>query len=226
LTVLYLLGPSGNQSPRFFVRGQTFAEAERLGRRLGEAVASSVERLDPSQYRREGELRGRIAPVELTPRVVPSVEEAQSILSRCREWHEELRQSRAAPTSIRTAECAVFGAEGTLTLARLQAEGILDRTLRDYRPVEVQVLQIGEGYLAGLPGELFAEYGLAIKGRWSGRVFVASLVGGDLQGYITTPSAAEEGCYESLTALFAPEAGTILVETTLELLQQLRGGVS
>ena len=30
--------------------------------------------------------------------------------------------------------------------------------LGDHRPIEVQVVRIGDGYLAGLPGELFTEY--------------------------------------------------------------------
>ncbi len=35
LTTIYHTGPSGNQSPRYFVTGQTFAEADRLGTMLG-----------------------------------------------------------------------------------------------------------------------------------------------------------------------------------------------
>ena len=40
--VLYHTAPCGDQSPRHFVNGQTFAEAERLGRKLGEEVASKL----------------------------------------------------------------------------------------------------------------------------------------------------------------------------------------
>ena len=42
VTVLYHTAPCGNQSPRYFVSGQTFAEAERLGRKLGAAVAGAL----------------------------------------------------------------------------------------------------------------------------------------------------------------------------------------
>jgi hypothetical protein len=218
LTILYQMGPSGDQSPRFFVHGQTFAEAERLGRRLGETIAVSLERLEDSKYRQGSELCGLIAPVELTPRVLPTVEKAEAILALCRSHDQQLRQIQAEPAKIRTAECAVFGAEGTLTLARLQAHGVIDQTLRDHCPIEVQVLQIGEGCVAGLPGELFAEYGLAIKQRSPVRVFVTSLVNGELLGYITTPEAATQGCYESLTALFSPESGEMMVTAALRLL--------
>lgn len=218
LTVLYQMGPSGNQSPRHFVARQTFAEAERLGRRLGASVAASVGRIDDAQYRRQVELQGQLAPVELTRRILPTVAVAESILAQCRNQYEQLLRGGADKAQIRTAECAVFGAEGTLTLARLQARGVIDQKLRDYRPIEVQVLRVGDGSLVGLPGELFAEYGLAIRQRTAGRAYVATLVGGDLQGYITTPAAAVEGCYESLTTLFAPESGEMLVATALRLL--------
>ena len=42
MTTVYHNGPSGNLSPRYHVKGQTFAEAERLGRSLGESVVRSL----------------------------------------------------------------------------------------------------------------------------------------------------------------------------------------
>jgi hypothetical protein len=42
LVILYHTGPAGNQSPRYHVKGQTFAEAERLGRKLGASVLASL----------------------------------------------------------------------------------------------------------------------------------------------------------------------------------------
>ncbi|MGO8748652.1 MAG: neutral/alkaline non-lysosomal ceramidase N-terminal domain-containing protein [Thermoguttaceae bacterium] len=221
LSVLYQMGLSGNQSPRFFVRGQTFAEAERLGRQLGQAVVASLERLAAADFDRECELRAVLRPVDLPPRPMPPVADAQAILAQCRAAYHRLQQQRATQPEVRTAECAVFGAEGTLTLARLNAGGAIGQALGDRRPIEVQAVRIGDGYLAGLPGELFAEYALEIKRRFADRVFVVSLVNGDLQGYIVTPQAAAEGCYESLTALFQPEAGTQLVSAALEALGEL-----
>jgi neutral ceramidase len=48
--------------------------------------------------------------------------------------------------------------------------------------------------------------------------FVISLANGELQGYITTEQAAEEGGYEASNAIFAPQSGQVLVEATLGLL--------
>jgi hypothetical protein len=219
LTVLYHTAPCGNQSPRFFVSGQTFDEAERLGRKLGKAVAASVAKLEGRDYRSQGPLRGTLRRVELPRRTLPPVAEAQTLLDRCRADYDRLQSGSADPARVRSAECAVFGAEGTLALARLQGQGEIDRLLQAYLPAEIQVVQIGEAHLAGLPGECFTEYALEIKRRWPGRVFVVSLVNGDLQGYIVTEDAAALGGYEATTALFSPAAGRLLVEKTLEALR-------
>jgi hypothetical protein len=82
----------------------------------------------------------------------------------------------------------------------------------------VQVLRIGDTFIAGLPGELFVEYGLAIKRRAPGRAFVVSLANGELQGYIVT---AEASGYEADLGIFAPEAGGVMVEAAVGLMEQL-----
>ncbi|MCD6597494.1 MAG: neutral/alkaline non-lysosomal ceramidase N-terminal domain-containing protein, partial [Bacteroidales bacterium] len=46
--LLYHTGPSGNQSPRHFIKSNTFDEAERLGFKLGEQIINSVLKLDDS----------------------------------------------------------------------------------------------------------------------------------------------------------------------------------
>ena len=48
--VIYHTAPCGDQSPRYFVKTQTFAEAERLGSRLGEAAVASVNALTDSAF--------------------------------------------------------------------------------------------------------------------------------------------------------------------------------
>jgi hypothetical protein len=172
--------------------------------------------LPASDFRGECELRGAIRPVDLAPREFPSVAQAEQTLAGCRAEHQRLRAAQVASARVRTAECAVFGAEGTLTLARLHGQDAIARALSEYRPAEVQVVQIGPGCLAGLPGEQFAEYGLEIKRRAPGSVFVVSLVNGELQGYLVTPEAESQGCYESLTSLFGAEAGRTLVDAAVE----------
>lgn len=218
LPVLYHTAPCGNQSPRFFVQGQTFAEAERLGRKLGNAAAASLERLTEHDYTSECRLDGVLATIELPRRRFPAVAEAERLVQQYRDDYARLQREKAEKTQVRSAECAVFGAEGTLCLARLQEAGTLDRAVAAARPIELQLLQIGDVSLLGLPGEWFADYALELKRRWPGKLLVIALVNGHLQGYITTAEAAARGGYEALNAVLdGPKAGPLAIEAALQL---------
>ena len=219
LTVVYHTAPSGNQSPRRFVSGQTFEEAERLGRKLGKAAAGALEVLADDDFTRHCTLSGELREVDLPRRVLPPSTEAERRLHKCRARYERLKAEAAERATVRTAECAVFGAEATVMLARANERGEIDRTLDAYRPIEVQLLRIGDACLAGLPGELFTEYALEIKRRAPGKTFVASLVGGELQGYIVTPEGDAQGGYEAANSLFSPAAGSVMVEAVLSMLR-------
>lgn len=218
LTVVYQNGPSGNQSPRYFVNGQTFAEAQRLGEKLGRAVAEALERIGDEKYVGDCRLWSRLAEVELPRRPIPSVAEAEKLLAEYQANYRQLQDEAAPRAAVRTAECAIFGAESTLSLAKAQQSGQIERTLAEYRPLEVQAVGVGDVKFVGLPGECFTEYALMLKRRAGKGVFVVSLVNGELQGYIVTPEAARAGGYEATNSLFAPEAGRILVDAALTLL--------
>lgn len=217
LTVVYQNGASGNQSPRHCTRGNTFAEAEQLGRAMGRRIAFVVEKLTAKDCTAEAPLDGVARAVKLPRRAIPQVREAEQQLERCRAHYETLKSQGQPSAVVRTAECVVFGAEGTLAISRLEESGEIQKYL-DRRPsIEVQVMRIGDICVAGLQGELFAEYGVQIKRGASGRMFVVTLVNGDLQGYIVTPEAAAQGGYEAMTALFSPESGDIMVKAVLEI---------
>ena len=218
LTVLYHTAPCGDQSPRRFVSGQTFEEAERLGRKLGEAAAKSLQTLTDDDFTRHCTLCGRLREVDLPRRALPSLPEAEERLAEYLAHYKQLQAENAERATVRTAECAVFGAESSVVLARANQRGEIERTLDAYRPIEVHSLRIGDAYLAGLPGELFSEYALEIKRRAPAKTFVVSLVGGELQGYIVTPEADAQGGYEAANSLFLPAAGNVMVEAILAML--------
>jgi len=218
VVVLYHNGPCGNQSPRHAARAQTFAEAERLGRLLGGKAAAAVGRLADSDYDRAPALAGALRRVELPPRRMPTPAEAEGALAERRAELGRLRREQAGRGAVRTAECALFGAEETLTLARAQQSGELAGLIEKYRSAEVQAVRLGAASLAAFPGELFTEYGLELKSRSPRRVFPVCLVNGELQGYIVTPEAAAAGGYEAANSLFAPESGRLMVDALLELL--------
>jgi hypothetical protein len=223
VTVLYHTAPCGNQSPRYFVKGQTFAEAERLGRKLGAAAVEALRGIGASDWSDEPRLDAALTPIDLSRRALLPLPSARALLKEYRQTYERLKAEGAPRPEVRTAECAVFGAEGTVALAEAEARGDIERLLMKYAPLEVQILRIGAASVVGLPGECFTDYALTIKRNASTRTFVVSLVNGELQGYIVTPEAAAAGGYEATNAVFAAESGEILVRTALGLVERMAG---
>lgn len=215
--VLYHTGPAGNQSPRYHVRGQTFAEARRLGYRLADAAIAAVEALQPEDFSDRLTVSAAQTFVELPTRRFPPPAKAEQMLSQAIAEYEQLKREGASHGPVRTAEVTIFGAEEQVVLARAEESGELDALRRDYTPTEVQVLRVGDTFFVGLPGEYFVEYGLEIKRRAPARTFVISLANGELQGYIVTPDA---NGYEAAFTLFTPQAGAIIVDAALDLMRR------
>lgn len=211
--VLYHTGPAGNQSPRYSVAGNTFPEAERLGRILGESIAKAISRI---RYVSSVNLTCCQEFVQLLPRSFPSVVQAQTALASAKARLERLRADGAPRQQVRTAEVDWFGATETLTLARVGADR-LQRIIESSLPTEIQMIRIGPWTFVAWQGEIFVEYALAVKAQ-AKHTYLISLGNGELQGYITTEEAAAEGAYEATNALFAPASGTVLVNRTLDML--------
>lgn len=217
--VLYHTGPCGNLSPRYHVSAQTFAEAERLGAKLAGFVCEAIDDLCDEDFSDGPDIAAAAALVELPGREFPSVAEAQADLDRVVERYNRLKRENAGHGPIRTAECETFGAEEKVALAKAQESGELARFRSEHAPAEVQVLRIGDTFIAALPGECFVDYGLRIKQHAPGRAFVVSMANGELQGYITTPGARG---YEADLSTFGPESGSIMVDAALRLISELK----
>ncbi|HQY06732.1 MAG TPA: hypothetical protein PLQ52_11775, partial [Lacunisphaera sp.] len=84
-------------------------------------------------------------------------------------------------------------------------------------PAEIQVFEVGPWKFVFWPGEFFVEYALEVKAR-SPDTFVITMANGELQGYIVTPEAVVRGVYEATNAVFSPDNGRRVVDTTLRLL--------
>ena len=212
---LYHTGPEGNQSPRHVTEGNTFAEAERLGEMLGKAVEKVI---PEASFLKEVTVESNRTFTELPRRSFPDVKAAEAHLKNSVERLKHLRETSAPRQETRTAECDWFGAEETVTLAKAASSGKLDEYYALCMPAEVQLIRVGKWNFIGWPGEVFIEFSLELKKKCSD-TFVINLANGEFQGYIVTEEAADEGGYEASNALFSYESGNVLVEKSIELIQ-------
>ena len=94
-------------------------------------------------------------------------------------------------------------------------------------PMEVQAFRMSDGVaLVALPGELFAELGLAIKQRSPFATTLVVELSNDYPGYIPTKRAFAEGGYEPTNSKIEPGGGEMLVDAAVELLDGLKARTS
>lgn len=102
---------------------------------------------------------------------------------------------------------------------------ILDTLAKKDSPLEaeVQVIAFSDDLaIVALPGEVFVELGLAIKGASPFKhTFIAELANGSI-GYIPNRDAYSEGNYEVVSARCAAGSGEMLVDAAVKMLTELR----
>ena len=131
-------------------------------------------------------------------------------------------RSRELDTTEHFAEVNWFGSVESLHLAELSELNALEEVYDSCMPAEIQIFEIGPWRFVGWPGEIFVEYAMQVKEQ-SDNTFVITLANGELQGYIVTKDAAEQGGYESSNAIFDSTSGDVLVSETLRLLKKNHG---
>jgi len=220
--VIYHTGAAGDQSPRHVTRGNTFAEAQRLGDLLGAAVAAA---LAAAPFTRDAGITFARCLIELPLRVPPPLDEAERQLQNTRRRLDQLRRDGAPRPAVRSAECDWFGAEETVALSRAAQDGRLHAALASCLPAEIQVFAIGPQLYVCWPGEFFVEFALRLKRKYPYST-VITLANGELQGYVVTQQAIDNHWYEAGNALLqSPQAGDRVVAATMELLAGLPGVV-
>jgi neutral ceramidase len=217
VVLLYHTGPSGNQSPRHFIKSNTFDEAQRLGFMLGKQIVDSVQRLDDAHFAHWVPLSVQQSSVMLPIKNFMSAESAEKKEISVKNKLEQMRRDKAPASEIRTVECDWFGAKENKQLAKMAANGELEKIYQSILPVELYVVNIGHNHFVFLPGELFVEYSLMIKSK-SPNTFVASLSNGVLAGYLVTEDAENEGGYEASNSIFPAIAGQKIVNEALLML--------
>jgi neutral ceramidase len=220
VNLLFAQGCSGNQSPRHFRAGKTYAEAMRVGAAIGEEAARV---LDTMEFRTDVRLSVHSIETDLETRVLPAVVEAEKAVETTRAHWEKVKAESVVERDIWDAELPFLGAEDTLGYVRTRERGERLSLLDDELPAEVQVMGIGGTRVAGLPGELFVEFGLTVQYRAPfDKAFVIELANGCLPGYACTSQAYAQGGYETGASLLTGRSGEQLVEAAVRLLWESR----
>ena len=111
-------------------------------------------------------------------------------------------------------------------LKRVEATGTLDLDRAAGRPwtVEVQAFRLSrDAAVVTMPGEVFAEFGLAVKRASPFRTtLVVEMANDHAPCYVPTRQAFAQGGYEVLNSRLEPGAGEKMVEEAVKLLESLR----
>lgn len=200
--------------------GNPFLEIQRLGRLVAGEVIKTAEFIRPTDENIA--LGGAYETVPFPPRALPSVEEAEAQL--------EAEQARMTAAEAAGANADVLRAhERRLRMLRAHAgqakqlaAGELERP--EVYEGSVQVMQIGDVILVGIPGELFVDYALEMRQRVAqthGKSLCLVGYANGYIGYIVTPRAMQTGGYEASIARVDHTAGRTLTERALALTGQI-----
>lgn len=219
-------GTSGNQSSRYYRQGESFDEAERVGRLLGKAAHKVLEKavwedditIQTATATQEIELRNFGTEEELREKV--AVDEANY-----KYLYEKYGNStnRDEYYLWQNANLKLLGSEDQLGYILMQKKGIRIELLEDETPAEAQAFRLGGCCVIGFPGEAFVEFGLYLKAMAGfGTVVVNELTNGCLPGYMYTPESLVTGGYETDTSMLSEEFGINLMETALRTARSLK----
>jgi neutral ceramidase len=204
---MFTNGASGDVSTRFSRRDQSFAEVERMGYILGGETLKVMQTIltQPTQ-----KLETRNASIELNFRPFPSANEALGELGQLQAELEALKASGATHGEIRKAITKVEGATGQAMMAK-ELEG------RSSNKSQIQVVEIGDLALVGLPGEPFTRTVLDIKQKSLQPTAVVSYAN-DYQGYFPDSTSIALGSYEALISPYGADVSNRLRDVAIELL--------
>lgn len=183
-----------------------FYEARRLGTIVGAAAVQGLLQIESLET--EAALGSRSRTVTLAGRQVSpeKVAEAEAIMAR--------HTGALVEAATDGASDAMFASEALKIAGRGEFS----------EQIEIQAMRLGRGSLLALPVELFVEYQLQYKRR--SPLPYSYLVGyaNGYVGYVPTPEALQQGGYEAQPMSWSklgPEAGQTMIDTGLELLDEL-----
>ncbi|MBQ4118990.1 MAG: neutral/alkaline non-lysosomal ceramidase N-terminal domain-containing protein [Clostridia bacterium] len=219
-------GASGNQSSRYYRQGESYDEAERVGRTLGKAAHTVLEK---AVWTNELPIKVANSEIELELRDFGTEEELIAQVEHDEKIYKELyakygdSKNREEYYLWQNANLKLLGSEDQLGYVRMQKKGIKVELLSDEAPAEIQVIRLGGTLIVGVPGEMFVEYALYIKAvAGFGTVIVNELANGCLPGYLYTPESLVTGGYETDTSMLGENFGEHLVDKAFETIKKVK----
>ena len=226
MLVGFAQGASGNQSSRYYRKGESYDEAERVGRTLGKAAFSVLEK---AEWRSNFEIKTASESMPIETRSFGTEEELEKIVAHDKAVYEELyakygkSEKREEYYLWQNANLRHLGSEKQLMFTKLINSGMRIPMLEDETPTEIQAFDIGGTCVIGMQGEIFVEYGLFIKAMAPyGLVIVNELTNGCHPGYMYTPESLITGGYETGNSLLAEGFGKHMVDKVLETLGKIK----
>jgi len=212
-------GASGDQSSRYFRQGQSFDEAERVGRIMGKAAAEAIENMC---FTDTAKLVHEYIELPIPIREYPSIAELEEKVRVRTQRYENLKAEGASYLDIQNANLYMLGAEDMLGYAICVKNGKRVDLLEDENPAEISVFRIGDNVIVGSQGECFVEYALKIrKNSIAANTYVFCIANGCLPGYCVNDAAYEEDGYEAGNCMLAPGFGDIIAENALRLISEV-----
>ncbi|MBO5070513.1 MAG: hypothetical protein J6C37_09150 [Roseburia sp.] len=219
-------GASGNQSSRYYRQGESYDEAERVGRIIGKAAYTVVEKAD---WKSELVIETANTIVEVPIRDFGTEEELEVQVARDKAVYEEL-YAKYGDSKVReeyylwqNANLKLLGSEDQLGYVKMQKRGINIELLSDEVPAEVQVFRLGDTCIVGVQGEVFVEYALYVKAMAGfGTVIFNELTNGVLPGYLYTPESLVTGGYETDTSMLDASFGKMLIDGILDTIEKVK----
>lgn len=219
-------GASGNQSSRYYRQGESFDEAERVGRILGRAAHAALEQ---ASWVTELTIATADTELPLELRSFGTEEAMVEKVARDEAVYKELYAKYGNSTDRneyylwQNANLKLLGSEDQLGYIRMQKKGTKIELLEDEGPAEIQLFRLGGALVIGMQGEVFVEYALYLKAMAGfGVVIFNELTNGVLPGYLYTPESLRTGGYETDTSMLGEQFGRHVVDKILETVEKVK----
>ena len=226
VVVGFAQGASGNQSSRYYRQGESYDEAERVGRILGKAAYKALEKME---WKNDIEIAVATSELPFELRDFGTEEELMEKVAHDEAVYKELyakygdSKNRDEYYLWQNANLKLLGSEDQLGYIRMQKKGIKIELLDDEGPMEIQVIKLGGCCVVGIQGEAFVEFALYVKAMAGfGVVVFNELSNGVLPGYLYTPESLVAGGYETDTSMLGEKYGIHMVEKVLETIEKVK----